>query len=98
MSPHLAFNLTRLQHDLLASIERSDGMVIGTLGKDPLRPNRRLFETSAGIPVHQQTAVGLIKRGLLKCIHNDGPAQYFIITELGRALVANRDRKQAGTV
>lgn len=66
----------------------SDGtIIVGVLGTLPLRPNRRMFSTSDGEPVHQQTVTSALEHGYLKVISEDGPRRYFAVTDLGRQIV-----------
>lgn len=87
-------NLHKHALELLVGLDATDGLIIGTLGKLAHKPNRRIFELTSGKPVHQNAVTSLIRRGLLKCLHDEGNVRYFIVTEAGRSVArAYRERR-----
>lgn len=81
-----SLRVTPIQRALLVQMA-DDSIVCGTLGKDPLSPNHRIFETSDGKLVERNTAVSLLRRGMLRVVSVDGPRNYLTVTELGRVAV-----------
>lgn len=75
--------ITRVQRALLVQMA-DGGVLVGTLGKDPRYPNHRIFETSSGTLVERNTAVSLLRRGMLKIISVEEPRNYMVVTEAGR--------------
>lgn len=77
-----------------------DGRVmVGTLGENPLRKNRRTFRLDDGSEVQEYVARSLIKHGWLKAIATSGedPPRtiHYMITELGRAMTGEQKGVQS---
>lgn len=80
--------LTAIQKALLLEVE-AGALIVGELGKNPSRPNHRIFSTSNGTEIPRwRTVTSLLEHGYLKVISEEGSKRYLGATELGRIAVS----------